>query len=74
MLLLECVYIHRDLHRGITPLMNVFWARFVVEYPQAAPSGSKPFFKKLRTVGYEGLGRAEFFSKFLPLIESDSGT
>jgi hypothetical protein len=68
-LLAECLFCHRDLQLKVTPLMQLFWFRFLVEQPSLlAFYDAGPFSEKVKTHRLDRISRQEFFNEFLPIV------
>jgi hypothetical protein len=69
--LVDCCFCHKDLGLRITPLIQLFWFRALVEQPELlAVYEAGPFQEQIATQKLNRMSRQEFLDKFLPIVEA----
>jgi hypothetical protein len=71
LMLAECLFCHRDLKLKTTPLMQLFWLRFLLEQPDLlflyAPPPER-LLENINTSGLNRIGRNQFLKECLPAV------
>lgn len=70
--LLDCCFCHKEMGLRITPLIQLFWIRMLMEQPELRTlhKEADPFAKSLARTRLDGTSRQEFLDKFLPTVEA----
>jgi hypothetical protein len=69
--LLDCCFCHKKMGLRMTPLIQLFWIRMLLEQPEllALHKEAEPFADSLARTRLDGTSRQEFLDQFLPLVE-----